>query len=166
MAIGIGQASLASLLSKVKGATFATLLCETEPDLIKPKSNPLAGRVKKLSRVNVCLNFHYEKAVNRQLTREGKDADFVVQPRKWGERIQGTPLVEHKGKLYVEAMVQKVYHTHFTLDGKLVDKAKIAEHLRPSSTPQNQGVDKAIIIRDYSLANIRRVHLGGNKINV
>ena len=109
--------ALATKLSEIRGATFATLICETDARL-KKTGNPF-GQVQKVSRVNVCLGFQYEAAVNRQRTREGAEADFESAPRQWGSRIPGTFLVEHKGRTYLETKVERsLEHAYITADGR------------------------------------------------
>jgi hypothetical protein len=96
-----------SALLERKGTTFVTIVAETDPKLRK-RGNPYAGRVTKRSRVNGAIGWIYGNGVNRQRIREGLDPDFEAFPRKWGERIKGTPFVEHKGNTYLELKVERV----------------------------------------------------------
>lgn len=160
------QASLGNLteiLLRVKGATVVSLVTETDPVLVKPKSNPLSGRLKKESYVNGMIGWNYQNSVNNQLAREGQEADFVAHPRKWGERIKGTPLVRHNGKVYLELKVEKVFNTRYLLDGVEVSRESIAKYL-PAHKPDDsgrQGTDKAVILRDYNLDNVKQLRIGG-----
>ena len=154
--------NLTEILLRVKGATIVSMVTDVEPGLIKPKSNPLAGRVRKVSYVNGMIGFNYQNSVNNQLAREGQDAEFEAHPRKWGERIQGTPLVRHNGNVYIELKVEKVFDTKYYVDGKEVPVEEIEMHLTPKKEGSGrQGTDKAVILRDYNLDNVKQLRIGG-----
>jgi len=107
------------------------------------------------------LNFDYAAAVNRQREREGMVADFVAEPRKWGERVAGTPLVTHKGKWYVEAMVRRSEVVGYIMpDGTAVDPEEVAKWLKVRHGGR-QAVKKPIILRDFSVENIRSMRMKG-----
>ncbi len=171
----ISQAKLRDVLAGIKGAKFATILTETTPKLKGGKSCPLNGIVK-LSRVNVTLNFNYEKAVNRQLEREGKEAEFEAEPRKWGNRLKidnkSACLVvkdcQHEiklgelstippSKVYLECKVEKALDSVYVLNGKEVPYEEVKPYFYDSTS--RQGTDKEVIVRDYSLSSIREITL-------
>lgn len=152
--------SLVDLLASVKGATFATLITETDARL-KKTGNPF-GDVRKVSRVNVCLGFQYENAVNRQRVREGNEADFQAAPRQWGERKPGTMLVEHKDKLYLETKVEhSLGYTFFDANGNELSAEQVEPFLPTRSESSRQDTDKEILVRDYALESIRSLAIGG-----
>ncbi len=153
-------AALVDLLASVKGATFATLITETDARLRKT-GNPY-GQIRKVSRVNVCLGFQYANAVNRQRTREGSEADFVAKPRQWGERLPGTMLVKHEDKLYLETKVEKsLGYAFFDAAGNELTAEQVQPFLPSRSTADRQETAKEIIVRDYSLDSIRSLAMGG-----
>lgn len=153
--------ALVEVLATVKGATFATLITETDARL-KKTGNPY-GQVRKVSRVNVCLGFQYEAAVNRQRTREGAEADFEAAPRQWGERKPGTMLVEHKGKLYLETKVERSLGcVYLDASGKELTAEQVAPFL-PAKGASRQEVEKEILVRDYALESIRSLSFGGEQ---
>lgn len=161
----ITEVRLVEMLRQNKGATIVTIVTRTEPDMRKT-GNPFVGRVVKVSRVNGMLGFNYSNSVNRQLEREGEVADFVAQPRKWGNRIEGTPLVEHKGNYYVEMKVEKSLGHRFEwtdgtiLDDKAIENMKVFMPIKSSSS--SQGTDKEIILRDYKVASIIAITYRGH----
>ena len=153
------QAALVEMLNGIRGATFATLITDTDPRL-KKTGNPL-GTVRKVSRVNVTLGFQYAAAVNRQRTREGSEADFVAEARQWGTRIPGTFLVENKGKLYLETKVERsLGHAYVDSKGRQLTDEEVAPYL-PARGESRQEVDREIIVRDYSLDSIRSISCKG-----
>jgi hypothetical protein len=152
---------LIGFLTGIRGATFATLTTETEPKLLKT-GNTL-GTVRKVSRVNVCLGFQYEAAVNRQRVREDGTPDFESAPRQWGERIPGTVLVSHKGKTYLETKVEKsLDHKYLGTNGTVLADELIAPFL-PKKGATRQGTEKEIIVRDYDIGSIRHVSCKGEE---
>lgn len=152
---------LTQFLSGIRGATFATITTETEPKLLKTGNN--LGAVRKVSRVNVTLGFQYENAVNRQLAREGSETDFLAAPRQWGERIQGTPLVANKGKVYLETKVERsLDHKYVGPDGNEIPEDMVRPFL-PSKGASRQGTEKEIMVRDYAIESIRHLACKGEQ---
>ena len=185
---GITEIQLKDMLMNHKGCSPVTIVSITDPDMNKKvkksikdmspaeladdltfpelaKDNPFFGLVKKVSRVNGMIGWSYENAVNKQLAREDKTADFVAKPRKWGIRLIGTPLVENKGNFYLEMKVEKsLDHRYEDLKGNALDDATMAQvqrfiKIRPQS--QTQGTDKEIILRDYRLSSILSITYKG-----
>ena len=164
--MGFTLAELKSALLERKGTTFVTIIAETDPKLRK-RGNPYAGKVTKRSRVNGAIGWIYGNGVNRQRIREGLEPDFEAFPRKWGERIKGTPFVEHKGNTYLELKVERVLGTEYLLDGEPIDRSLIEEWL-PKRKPEGerQQVENPVILRDYNLANIKAIAFDGITIVV
>jgi hypothetical protein len=165
------------ILAQLRTATFATLTTITDAPMNKG-NNPFYGRVKKQTTINVTLNFIYANSVNNQRIKEsqfgekkaqsdireeiGLAADvFVPHARKWGERIQGTTLVQHKGGVYVEYKANgKPQSVEYLLDGNKVDKSEVALYLKEAnSNKEHQGVEKEIILRDVNINNIKEIVL-------
>lgn len=153
------QAAMVEMLSGIRGATFATLITQTDARLRKT-GNPF-GQVQKVSRVNVCLGYQYEKAVNRQRIREDSEADFRAGPRQWGTRIPGTFFVEHKGKTYLETKVERsLGHAYIDSRGRQLTDDEVAPYL-PARGENRQEVEREILVRDYSLDSIRSIACRG-----
>ena len=144
----ITETALVEMLRANKGATAVTIVAKTSQSVT----------VFKVSRVNGMIGFRYDNAVNRQLAREGQQADFVAKPRKWGRHIEGTPLVEHKGNSYVELKVEKSLGYRFEhFNGTPFTDAETAAWLAShpiKSRPTTQGTEKEIILRDYKVDSI------------
>lgn len=145
------------LLSNIRGATFATLVTSTDPKLLKT-GNPFKN-VRKISKVNVCLGFKYEAAVNRQRAREGSEADFQASARQWGEK--NGIIVENKGKQYLEVKVEKSLSSEYVdAEGNLIPKESI-QHFLPTKRESRQELEKEIIVRTYSLDSIQGMTFNG-----
>jgi len=158
------EVQLAAMLTANKGASIVTIVTMTDPTMRKT-GNPFVGNVKKVSRVNGMIGWSYENAVNNQLAREDKTAEFVAKPRKWGTRLNGTPLVEHKGNFYLEMKVERsLGYRYEDLQGNPLDDATMAQvkaFMPIKAKPQTQGTDKEIILRDYRLSSILSITYKG-----
>jgi hypothetical protein len=147
------------------GAFPVTIEARTIPAMAKT-DNPYAGNCVKLSRVNGMLNWQYERAVNRQRGRKGDAGDFEAMPRKWGRRVDGTPFVQHNGKVYLELKVQRsLGYEYRTLDGVAIDPAELTPFLR-SAGETRQGVEREVILRDYALASIDAITFDGQRYEI
>lgn len=155
----ITEQALAEMLASIRGATFATIITETDPRL--RKTGNTLGPVRKVSRVNVCIGFQYSNSVKRQQAREGREVEFEAQPRKWGMRIPGTVLVCHNGTLYLETKVERTLgHRYIDANGTEIPEEKVAPFL-PARSASRQEVDREVIVRDYKLSSIVGIRVGG-----
>jgi hypothetical protein len=104
----------------------------------------------------------YAAMVRRRLAEEGKDPDsFELGPRAWGERIAGTPFVEHKGNHYLEVIFLSAGETEYRLDGVTVPESEI-EGLPPKPESNGQGgLDRKVVIRTFKLENITELRAYG-----
>lgn len=164
--------TLATVLN-IRGCRPVSFVAETIPEL--KSGNPFGGtqrthRLRKMSRVSGMIGFSYENAVNNQRGREetpidpitGEVVSFVAEPRKWGVRRAGTPFVDHKGSTYLEVKVERSLHCEYRLDdGTPVDAAIVAAWLPEKKEGARQMVEKPVILRDYTLANLREVTING-----
>lgn len=158
----ITEQQLLDTLIKLRGATFATIVAETEP---KVKKDCPYKPVKKLTRVNVTINGNYENMVNNQRGREGKSQTFESMPRAWGERIQGTPVITHKGNYYLAAKPEKYFESSFFHNGQPVDEKEIKPYFYARGETR-QGTDKEVKERDFSFGNIREIVMNKCKYQV
>jgi hypothetical protein len=161
--MNINKEDLIKLLKEVRGNTFISVECETEPKLLGGRSCPYKG-IRKISKVAGAIGFNYTNSVNNQREREDLDKDFEAEPRAWGTRLKGTPLVEHKGKTYIEVKVQSTESPLYVLNGKFIPNEDIKPYI--PETKSRQGVDKEIIVRDYDISNIRSIKIKGQQFVV
>ena len=103
----------------------------------------------------------YEKLVRMRRAWIGKNPDdWVLGDRPWGAPLDGTPFIEHRGKLYLPVLVNEVLHETF-----YVGKAEVPRTLFPTKeTRRNQGLPKEleVVFHNYKIEDIR--HLGGQGI--
>lgn len=94
----------------INGITFVGFDMLTVPKLKGGKGNAHQGRITKLSTGYVGMiasnkvSSAYENMVNRRLLQEGKEANFEAGKLPWGQRVEGTCLIENKGQHYVQLL--------------------------------------------------------------
>jgi len=108
--------------------------------------NPYLGAVVTKS-TNGIINFDYQNAVNRQLVREGKTAEFEAKERKWGKHVTKA-IIEHKGNYYIQIRVGQTYGHKYMLEGAEIAYNDLKAFITPKKENDHQGTDKEIVIRD------------------
>jgi hypothetical protein len=160
----VNYMDMVRVLMGVKGATPATFIAVT-PVKMNKTNNPYFDKVYKTQTSNVFINFDYAASVNRALVKEGKDADFVAQPRKWGEKLPGTPIVFHKNEYYLEArFLNNEPKVDYTFEGNPIDKAVFESYMpnrSSDSIKEHQGLENEVVIRDFKIRNIYQIKVNG-----
>lgn len=154
----VDHAELVKVLMELKGATPATIEALT-PVKLNKKDNPYFEKgIFKTQRSNVFINFNYTAAVNRQLVREGKEPNFVAQPRVWGVKLPGVPIICHNEKYYLEArFLGSDPHVEYWYEGKPIKLEQFEKWLPPRKSPDHQGVEKDIVLRAFDIKNIHSI---------
>jgi len=159
-------------LAEVSGASFIGLDTVTTPTLTGGKKNPLQGRIRKImsgASVMVFQNKNsngYENMVQKRLVAEGKDATaFELSPRPWGVRVPNTPIVEHKGKEYLEVIFLKAGEVQFTCDDKPIDRDDI-QGLDESPSGEQGNLQNKVIIRTFAMDSLRAVRINKDTITL
>jgi hypothetical protein len=167
-----------------RGAYFMSMFTKTNPEM---KKSWEGGEVEKHRWSNVVANARYSNMVNNARQRlfeeqhaeqnnelvfigdgvlppvvNGEVEHFVARRRHWGVRRQGTPFVDHKGKVYLEVAIRSILRDRYFVDGVEVDSDTVVPHLRKKDTlaiAMNQGLpeDRQVMLRDYNFSNITTV---------
>ena len=154
---------LLDFLINHRGHGFGTIKALTDARLLKT-DNPVPDALKY---AEVQINWgiwDYSNSLYSMASKEGKEIVFDVKPRKWGERLDGTPLVHYVGKYYLEAKCERVLEMdYYNQEGDKLDKEEMSEFVpkRKKSSTQAQ-LDGEVVLRDYSLDNLL-VFRGGAK---
>jgi len=172
----ITHAELIRLLLSIDHAQPVGIVTRTVPKMRKT-GNQYYGRVTKITEANVFANCNYQDRVNRQLEREGKEANFVAGERAIEMvrmRVDEKPrAVLYKDKLdgtrgeYFEVHFygHLKCETRYLLDGSAaIDKQEFSEFLQvPNSAAiaAHQGTETEQVIRSYSTRNILEVRYRG-----
>jgi len=168
----VSVAELSLILQRADGAqaTFAGIVMATDAKL-KKTGNPYKDeKVYKVSKYNVQLNFNYAKAVNNQLEREGKDANFEASENwhtKKYDSYNGCVAMKMEGNQRQEYLFYRtmdVKRIGFTINDKVAspDQVETIKVFLPAkSAPKNQGTDEAVIVQTVKLQNIKLLSLNG-----
>jgi len=169
----ISRYELIERLFALRTASFVTIVAETDPRFLKKHRdtkdpNPWPGAVKRAT-VNGTVNWIYGNAVNRQRIREDSEPEFTPKPRAWGRRLEGSPFVLHKGRLYLEVKPQRILSTEYQdADGNVIPDDEYLEGFKPakSSNAEHQGVSEEGEVRclDYGVNGIREIRMGGERL--
>lgn len=161
---------LQQLLADVNGNTIISIDTVTIPKLKGGKGNPMQGQVRKVTigaNVMVFSNKHsngYENMVMRRLAQEGKDPkSFELGARAWGERIEGTPFIQHNGALYLEVIFLKPGKTHFEHGVRKIDRSDVVGLEESSDGGEQGGLDNKVIIRTFKADSISSITINGQR---
>lgn len=159
------------LLAQVQGNTFLSMDNVTEPKLTGGKKNPHQGRVVKKTvgnRVQIFTNKTknaYEAMVNRRRQAEGNNEPFAVAPLKWGTHLPNSPLIEHKGDLYLQVIFHEAGKSTYLLDGKEVDKSEIQGLPEPKGSGRQELSDEnQVVVRTFKLESILAMRMFGEEV--
>lgn len=160
------------LLDDVNGNTIISIDTVTEPTLTGGQKNPNRGRIFKVSLGHNVIVFAnkksngYENMVNRRLEKEGLDpSSFKVGPRKWGQRIDGTPFVKHGDEMYLEVIFLRAGNTQYTKDGAVISDAEAVNcGVKETTQEAHQGgLKNKVIIRTYKMSSISAMTVNGQR---
>jgi len=168
------QSALIELLKSVNGASFISIDTITIPTIRKTLGdrgpsvpNPHFGRIRKVMTGAVVMVFQnktingYEAMVNRRLAAEGKDpASFTLGPRKWGQRLENLPVVEHEGQYYLEVIFLKPGQVQYYLDDHIIDPSLI-QGMRENVVDETQqgGLENQVVIRSFKFDSITKIKI-------
>lgn len=156
------RAVLENLLREINGCTFASI------DTIKLVS---PGITKETTGKRIILftnkkSSGYENMVRRRLQEAGKDPrEFVSGDLPWGTQVPNSPLVEHKGKVYLKCIdLTEGQAKYFMLGEEVEDPSGLI--LRERRSHPNQGLPLAsqVNVSCYDLQNIVRIALMGETL--
>ena len=156
-------------------ANFSSLIQLTEPkctkkDRVTKLPNPY-NTIQKMSSLSIVLNTEYETRVTNQLKREDKEKDEYKKGQNTMpiEKCEANNFFGYfRGKAVIEYNPYKNSHPKslYIADGKLTDKAKLANYLPTPRPASNQGTTTEIFWRKLYVSNIRRITLNGTTYKV
>ena len=178
--IEITKNQLINILREQKGSTFIQLFSTTDVKMNKggrENTNYLYGNVVKDSESNGIIDFEYENSVNNALKKEGKEADYKIGDRKWGEHmiidyIFDTETLEFK-KVYSRIIIQyeKDNEKRFYLQISIQSTKKPTYRYKDSGEELSEKdlevmrsymptkKEELVVIRDYRVDNVKRIHI-------
>lgn len=176
------MSALELIFGQVNGASFVGIDTVTVPVVRKTLTearganavaNPHYGRILKHGIGHNVMVFQnkksnaYENMVERRLINEGKDpTSFQLSPRSWGQRIDGTPFVEHKDKLYLEVIFLKPGLSFYSLDGVRTDTEVLQGLTLDREEAMQGGLENKVVIRSFAFDSIKKVTIDGQTYTI
>jgi hypothetical protein len=145
---------LQNLLDKINGCTFANIDSITEP------SNGIRKETKG-TRVILFTNKKssgYDNMVRRRLVAAGKNPDrFSLGDLPWGKRLPNSPLIENKGKYYLQCIVLAEGPSKYYIGEREINPAGLLR----TGQKTNQGLPpgEEVIVACFKLESITRIAL-------
>jgi len=155
--------AIVKLVISNDGAMRNVATVETEPTM-KKTGNPYLGQVTKITKIKDGL-INYDYSLNVDMAREkfGMPRDFKAQPRTWGEKIEGSSIITHKGKTYLDIMVKDV-ESHYLLNGEPIEKEVIKEFLPKQRESFNK--EAKLFPRSYNLEGFKELKLNHHSYKI
>ena len=166
--MSVTKKQILAALVQLNGCAIGSFDLETIVKLKGGKKNPMLGNVvKKAYGANVMFfsdknKSGYETMVKKRLAQEGKDPDtFKVGELPWGERIPETPIIMHKGELYLRAIyLHEPQKIEYFYNGKPIEKKDIIGLDDDKGEAKQGGLSNKVVIRTPLLSSIKRIKCG------
>ena len=173
--------NLRNVVALLKGTSIVNITTRTITKLTGGKKNDQQGRVEKVT-VTPAIIYNdtnknvYENKVNRELVKEGKEANFVVSDSKWGYETvaAGIKVYTTKPKKDEEVGVTDHYlqyiqvgkpRSFYLLDGEHINRNEIVGlPVVTQYDTQQGGLQNQVQIRMVKLQNIQRLAVKGMKL--
>lgn len=170
---------LFDLLRHVNGASFIAISTDTAPIMNRTiggrgtPPNPHYGRIIKRQKNSSVMVFQnkttngYRNMVRKRLLAEGKDPEsFVIEPRRWGTRLPGLPIVEHEGQYYLEVIFLTPGPVEYLLDGRTPIQLQDIIGLRDLPPPEQGGLSRKVQLRVVKFDSIRHISIDGLEMDI
>ena len=154
-----------SILDGIKGAKILSVVYTSDVKALKT-GNPYKT-IRKVSKINAMINYHYEDGVKRRLAAEGKNPEDFQSGSSWHSPViidgKMTAFCKHNktGAEYLRLMLNRVISTQYFADGKPVDKSEIEAFLPKKSSYSNQGLDNTMKVITLGLDNVLEITVNG-----
>ena len=130
------------------------------------ETTPMRG-VKKFTRNMKVILFNeprYEAMVREKLSKQGLNPEnFTVSDLPWGARIADSPLILHKGVMYLQTVLSEPGESFYFISGLSVDPEELG--IRPRRTNQGLEPGNEVLVATYKIENITRLELIRGKSN-
>lgn len=163
------HSQLTELLAKKRGVVILSIVSHTAPKF--RKTGCPYSSIEKVEYKRVVVGAKYGRAVEKQVAEiTGKQIQFKVSPRKWGDYVVEDKVVTYQGNLYLCTQArnpQKPLRTVWLADGKEVNKETIKDYLVTSNSAKQEKVGlvgkKQVMERDFTMGNVLKVKVDGEE---
>ena len=150
-----------AIISRISGCTFASVDSETKTNgLRKVTTN------ERVILFSTKAGSGYERMVKRRLVEANKDPEsFVVGDLPWGERIPGTPLIKHKGFVYLQMIIMAPGLSKYFLGTKEIPDHMLKSFgVRERLLSQGLAPDRQVKVHCVAIENITGIRLLGENL--
>ena len=160
MTIPVTESNLYDFFKTIKGVETIEIETLTIPETIKGCPYDFCKVTKRRVKVGASLSLQSEVEANQ--AAEGHMPHYPLAPRTWGNKIKGTPLIEHNEEIYlpciVESNISVCYIDNTT--GNNISFVDITPWIKKTKEPKKQaGIVKKAIYRNYNINAIMSVNL-------
>jgi hypothetical protein len=104
----------------------------------------------------------YKDSVRANQEVEGRTPDFVPNRPNFGTKIRGTPLQEHKGKIYLPCIVLKTLQSYYcNANFNKIPTNLIDPFLRKTPEVKSQPTSAKVVYRKYLIDSILAIRING-----
>lgn len=143
--MNITRTAFAEMLLALTGPQRVAFTQESRPDMNK-KGNPYLTAMKRQT-IEGVIGFNYEDLMTAEFPEYGK---YTAQQRVWGLHVSDSPLVEHKGELYLPTIVEKTLKgPEYFIGNQIIDPRMIEPYLK------DKAAEPLVRPRDFKISGIR-----------
>jgi hypothetical protein len=157
----IALKNLVELLTTIDKPTFINMTTQTKVRMNKT-NNPFYDKVFKVKTGNYLIGSEYEKRVNNNLVKEGKENDFEAQENKVGKHVSKVLLFNEKTNKYYlqhERFDNSNIETRYVSEGKDIELKEFEKFMPKANNYENQGLEKTVNILSVTLDNILTISI-------
>lgn len=152
-----------AILDAITSSTFVNMITVT-PVRMNKTGNPYFGKVFKVKKGNYLIGNDYEKRVNTNLAKEGKENDFVASENKVGQHVSKVRLFNEKNQnsyLMHERFDNSIIETTYLFEGKEIELTAFEKFMPTASNYESQGLDKTVKVLSVTTSNIKTFTANG-----
>lgn len=125
----VSATDLVKVVASLKGCQFVTVTTLSAPEMNK-RGNAFYGRVLKLERKYLQVNYGFENSCQNRQERSGVERTYVAEPLPWGTWEVYPRVIDHKGGKYIRFYMYNnapKTETTWLVDGREATAEEIAE---------------------------------------
>ena len=158
----IPRSNMITLLNEVERPTFVHLVTETKVRMNK-KGNPYHEQIVKCLSSNFYIGSEYEKRVNTNRVKEGKENDFVSSPLSGKNHISKCVLTDTKTqtKFYVmcEWFKRSYPKVEYKFNGNSIDRQLFQSFEVKRKESEKQEIENKVNIVTYLIESIKEIRM-------
>ncbi len=158
----IPRSNMITLLSEVERPTFVHLVTDTKVRMNKT-NNPYYDEIRKVLSSNFYIGLEYEKRVNVNREKEGKETDFLSSPLCGKVHISKCVLTDTKTRTKFYLMCEWFKRSYPKIDyihnGNSIDKQIFESYLVKRKESEKQQLENKVNIVTYGMDSIKEIRM-------